>query len=212
MFRRSSALAGRRHQWRFVLRMRCRVGMTPGDQLARVKSRPMLIESAIRVALQDAIAWRIGGGSAPGATAFATAAVAAARLALDTIDGDSAERSRTLATVQTAARRFAGSPLGRRLMTIPASQFIRIRQSPDGPDALVRDRRRRLHAIALTAQRDAFDAGRIASRVARATPLAIADRLTPLTVHVFSLASGRRHAFARDVFSAHLTRDRVRVA
>lgn len=169
------------------------------DRLQRAKFRHLFVEDAVRTALRDAIAWRIGGGAAPRPEAFAAAAAAAARLALDAADADMEERSRTLAAVARAARRFCASALGRRLMTLPAARFVRLPRRPQGPDAIVRDRRRRLHAIVLTLRGDALDAGDVATRAAAATTLSNADRITALTVHVFSLATAARHTFERDV-------------
>lgn len=173
--------------------------MNGSDRLELTKSRPAVVEDAVRTALRDAIAWRSGGGDAPSPAAFAAAAVAAARLSLDAADGDSAERSRTLAAARDAAYAFAAGRLCRRLMTVPASRFVRLPRTPLSPDAVLRDRRRRLHAVALRARCDAFTAGRIAADVARSTPLAAGDRLTPLNVHVVSLATQQRHTFQRDV-------------
>jgi hypothetical protein len=186
--------------------------MTGVDRLQAAKARPAFIEDAVRTALRDAIAWRIGGGSAPGADALVAAAVASARLDLDASESDSLERSRALAAVQKVAKRFGTSALCRRLMKVPASQFLRLPQTKHGPDVIVRDRRRRLHAIVLTVRRDAFEAGQIAGRVALATPLSVCDRLTPLTVHVFSLATAQRQTFERDVFDGLPTRVDTRVA
>jgi hypothetical protein len=169
------------------------------DRLQRVKTRPLFVENAVRVSLRDAVAWRIGGGGVPSAHAFGAAAVASARLALDAAECDPGECSRTLSAVQHAAKRFASSALYRRLMTLPPSRFLRFARETNAADAVVRDARRRLHAIALTAGDDALAAGRFATRVARSTPLAAADRFAPLTVHVFSLADGTRHSFERDV-------------
>jgi len=174
--------------------------MTFVDRLEHAKARPTFIEDAVRTALRDAIAWRIGGGSAPSADALVAAAVAAARLGLDAIESDSSERSRTLTAVQNAAKRLGTSALCRRLMKVPASQFLRLPRTAHGPDVIVRDRRRRLHAIVLTVRRDAFAAGNIATRAARATPLSVGDRLTPLSVHVFSLATANRYVFEHEVF------------
>jgi hypothetical protein len=182
------------------------------DRLAQAKSRPRLIERAIATALHDAVAWRIGGGSAPTGRAFETAAVAAARLTLDAACCDPADRSPALADVQNLARRFAASALYRRVMTVPTAQFLRLPPVSGGPVVVVRDRRRRLHAIALTIRRDAIETIGIASRLARVTPLASTDRLTPLTVHVFSLSSGQRHMFVRDVSSGGDARFDSRVA
>jgi hypothetical protein len=44
-----------------------------------------------------------------------------------------------------------------------------------------------------------LQAAALATRAAAATPLPLADRLTPLTVHVFSLATGHHRTFERDV-------------
>lgn len=168
------------------------------DPLALAKARPLLIEDAVRTALRDAIAWRIGGGSAPSVDAFAAAAVVAARQSLDASGSDAAERSRSLTAVQAVAQRFAASSLGRRLMSVPASQFVRLAWNRHGPDAIVRDRRRRLHAVALRLEADALDAGRTATAVVVATPLPVADRLSPVMVHVFALATQRRYTFERE--------------
>jgi hypothetical protein len=169
------------------------------DRLQRAKFRPLFVEDAVRTALRDAIAWRIGAGSAPSSDAFVAAAVASARLALDAADCDSAERSRTLAAVQRAAKRFTASALCRRLMSVPPYRFLRLAREAHAADVIVRDAARHLHAVALTVRGDAFEAGRFATRVAQSTPLAAADRLAPLTIHVFSLADGTRHMFERDV-------------
>lgn len=169
------------------------------DRLARAKARPLHIESAVRIALGDAMAWRIGGGSAPTPAAFAAAAVAHARQVLDSSNFDTTERSRTLSAVQLTAKRFAASALCRRLMTVPAAQIVRLPPAAHGPDAVVRDRRRRLHAVTLKLDPDAFEAGRTATLIAGATAVAVADQLSPLTIHVFSLATGQRQAFERDV-------------
>ncbi len=187
--------------------------MTSMDRLQRVKFRPLLVENAVRTALRDAIAWRIGGGAAPSADAFAAAAAASARLALDAAYCDSSERSRTLTAVQRAARRFTGSALCRRLMILPASRFLRLADETHAADVALRDARRRLHAVTLTVRDGTLEAGRFATRVAQSTPLAAADRLTPLTVHVFSLSTGIRLSFERDVsaFGAPRTDD-ARVA
>jgi hypothetical protein len=83
-------------------------------------------------------------------------------------------------------------------MTIPASRFLRVPRRRHGPDVVVRDRRRRLHAVVLTAHASGLEAGTIASNVAAATPLPPAGRLVPLTVHVYSLPTGMRRAFVRD--------------
>ncbi len=168
------------------------------DRLARAMARPLLVEDAVRTALRDTIAWRIGGGAAPHADAFIAAAVAAARQTLDASEADSAERSRTLHLVHQAAKRFTASPLSRRVMSVPASQFVRLARAADGPDTIVRDRRGRLHAIALRFAPDMLDAGRIASAVTNAAQLRITDRLNPLTVHIFSLATGRRGSYERE--------------
>jgi hypothetical protein len=171
------------------------------DCLEQAKSRPLFVEEAVRTALRDAVAWRIGGGQAPSAEAFVGAAVASARLALDALDGTPDERSRTLAAVQRIARRFTTSALYRRVMQLPAARFVRLQRGARDADVVVRDRRRRLHAIVLTVRRDAFDAGRIATQTALATSLGVGDRLNPLTVHVFSLATNQRLCFERDVFA-----------
>jgi hypothetical protein len=182
------------------------------DRLQRAKFRPLFVEDAVRTALRDAVAWRIGGGSAPHADAFAAAATAAARLALDAVDGDSAERSSTLAAVQRAARRFTASPLCRRRKHVPASRFVRLPRTALGADVIVRDRQQHLHAVALTIRGDALETGHIATRVASATPLPAGDRLSPLTVHVFSLATGRRRTFQRDAANARRPMSDARVA
>jgi len=169
------------------------------DPLEQAKSRPRFVAEAVRTALRDAVAWRIGGGRAPSAQAFIGAAVASARIALDTIDASPGECSRTLAAVQRVAERFTRSALYRRVMHVPAARFVRLQRGAHDADVIVRDRRRRLHAIVLTVVRDAFDAGRIATRVALATSLGIGDRLNPLTIHVFSLGTGHRLTFERDV-------------
>lgn len=168
-------------------------------RLAQAKARPMLIEHAVRTALRDAIAWRIGGGVAPNVDAFAAAAVAAARQALDTGTADALERSLTLGPVQSGAKRLSASVLGRRLMSVPASRFVRLSSALDGPDVIVRDRRRRLHAIVLRTNPDALDAGRTATAIANTTPLPGADRLGPLTIHIFCLATGQRYTFEREI-------------
>jgi len=183
------------------------------DPLEQAKSRPLFVEEAVRTALRDAVAWRIGGGQAPSAQAFTGAAVASARIALDAIDGSPDERSRTLAAVQRVAERFTRSALYRRVMHVPAARFVRLRCGAHDADVIVRDRRRRLHAIGLTVVRDAFDAGRIATRIALATSLNAGDRLNPLTIHVFSLGSGHRFTFERDVLERPPDRSaRARVA
>jgi hypothetical protein len=169
------------------------------DRLQHAKFRPKFVESAVRSALRDAVAWRIGGGAAPSADAFGAAAVAAARLALDTADGDLAERARALAAVGRAARRFTASALWRRLTELPAARFLRVPHCARGPEVVVRDRRRRLHAITLSVRADTLAASNVATCVAAATPLGAADRLAPVSVHVFSLVTGRRYTFQRDV-------------
>jgi hypothetical protein len=176
------------------------------DRLQRAKSRPIFVQDAVRTALRDFVAWRCGGGKSPGPEAFIAAALAAARLALDEIDCDAAERSRTLASVERAAGRFTRTALGRRLLNVPAARFLRLPRTANGPDAVVRDRQRHVHAIVLTTGHDALEAGQIASRVAAATPLAIADRLKPLTVHVFSLTTAHRRTFERDVCTGRTDR------
>jgi hypothetical protein len=163
----------------------------------------------VKTALRDAVAWRMGGGHAPSPDAFVAAAVAAARLALDTVDANSEERSRTLAAVQHVARRFTATALFRRIMVLPAARFVRLTPSRGDAEAVVRDRRRRLHAIVLTLEHDAFDAGRIATQVALATPLSAGDRLSPLTIHVYSLLSARRRSFERDVVQRTPSRGRA---
>jgi hypothetical protein len=170
------------------------------DCLEQAKLRPLFVERAVRTALRDAVAWRIGGGRAPSADAFIGAAVASARLALDAIDGTPGERSRTLAAVQRVARRFTASALYRRVMQVPAARFVRLQRGARDADVIVRDRRRRLHAIVLSVRRDAFDAGRIATQIASATSPGVGDRLNPLTIHVFSLVTGHRLTFEREVF------------
>jgi hypothetical protein len=171
------------------------------DPLEQAKSRPLFVEEAVRTALRDAVAWRIGGGQAPSAHAFTGAAIASARIALDAIDASPAERSRTLTAVQRVAERFTRSALYRRVMLVPSARFVRLLRGTHDADVIVRDRRRRLHAIVLTVARDAFDAGRIATRIASATSLGVGDRLNPLTVHVFSLGTGHRLTFERDVLA-----------
>ena len=180
------------------------------DRLQRVKCRPGLVEDAVRTALRDAIAWRLGGGVAPGDDAFTAAAVASARLDLDALDGDPDERSRALAAVARAARRFAATALCRRLMAVPAARFLRLRE-PGATDAMVRDRRGRLHAIVLTIRSDALETARLATQIASAVALPVPDRLAPLTIHVLSLSGGYRHVFVRDLpsSSAHTRTARV---
>jgi hypothetical protein len=182
------------------------------DRLQQAKARPLLIEGAVRTALRDAIAWRAGGGTAPGTGAFIAAAVASAPFAFDAAGNDTSERSRTLAAVQRAAKHFTRSALWRRLMTLPPSQFLRLPRETDGPDVIVRDRFRRVHAIVLSVRRDAFEFGGIATRIAVSTPLSVADHLTPLTVHVFSLTTGRRHTFERAASEGHPSQRAARVA
>ncbi len=169
------------------------------DRLEQAKSRPAVIEGALRSALRDAIAWRIGGGRPPSPEAFIGAAIASARSTLDALDSGSDERSRTLAAARRVAQRFTASALYRRLMQVPTARFLRLDRSAHHADAIVRDRRQRLHAIVLTVRHDAFDAGRLASQIARATPLSASDRLNRLTVHVFSLRTAQRFTFERDV-------------
>jgi len=169
------------------------------NDLERAKARPRRVEAAVRSALGDAVAWRIGGGAAPGATAFATAAIANARLQLDTAGADRVEQSRVLAAVGWAAGRFARSALCRRIMTVPATRFVRAPGGPHGPDVLVRDRRGRLHAVIITARCNGLEAARIATAAAAAIPLPSLHVLTPMTVHVYALATGVRHSCTRDV-------------
>lgn len=169
------------------------------DRLQQVKSRPLIVEDAVRTALRDSIAWRIGGGGAPNADAFVSAAVASARLTLDAADCNTAERSNVLAAAHHVSTRFTRTALYRRLMKVPAAKFLRLPRALHGADVIVRGRDGRLHAIALTAGVDALEAGQVATRVAAATPLGVADRLTPLTVHVFSLATADRRSFEREV-------------
>ena len=165
------------------------------DRLARAKARPLLVEWAIRRALREAIAWRIGGGTTPRDEAFCAAAVAAARQALDARPADRSELARTLHIVQSSAQAFTHSKLWRRLLTISAARLINSRPTSDGADALVRDRRGRLHAIALRSSSDAFAAGHTAQCIAQLTTLPLPDRLNPLAVHVFCLTTQRRHSF-----------------
>jgi hypothetical protein len=183
------------------------------DCLEQAKSRPLFVEEAVRTALRDAVAWRIGGGQAPSVQAFIGAAIASARIALDAIDAKPGERSRTLTAVRRVAERFTRAALYRRVMQVPAARFVRLARDVRDADVIVRDRRRRLHAIVLTVARDAFDAGQIATRIALTTSLGVGDRLNPLTIHVFSLGTGHRLTFERDVFERPPDRGRtVRVA
>jgi hypothetical protein len=107
------------------------------DPLQQAKSRPQFVEEAVRTALRDVVAWRIGGGRPPSQAAFIAAAVAAARLILDALEGDSGERSRTLAAVLRVARRFTMSALYRRLMQLRAEQFVRFTRDAHGADVIV---------------------------------------------------------------------------
>ncbi len=173
------------------------------DRLALAKARPILCEDAVRTALRDAIAWRIGGGGAPNGAAFAAAAVAAARQSLDAAAADSLERSQTLGTVQAGAERLSASALGRRLMSVPVLQFVRLPPAADAADAIVRDGKKRLHAIVLRLAPDPFEAALTATAIARSTPLSVSDRLGPLTIHIFDLGTGHRLTFVREVTTSH---------
>jgi len=179
------------------------------ERLAQVKARPALVEHAVRVALRDAITWRIGGGSAPSVAVFVGAAIAAARPALDASDADAAERTRTLTAVQRAAKRFITSPLGCRLMRVSPSKLSQSPSLSDGAQVIVRDRSHRLHAIVLTARPGTFDAGQAATLAAHGASLTSADRLAPLTVHVFSLATGKRRTFQRNLTTPQARRARA---
>jgi hypothetical protein len=159
--------------------------------------------------VRDAIQWRIGGGAPPSPDSFAIAARSAARRLLADDRADPVECAQTLGATLRAARRLTRSRLWSRLMTISPTAFVQATRSPAAPEAIVRDRRRRVHLITVAVLASPLDAARRATRTAAGVTLPARDRLTPATIHVFSLTTGRRHVFVRDVQPAALRTSRV---
>jgi hypothetical protein len=97
-------------------------------------------------------------------------------------------------------------------MTIGPEAFAQAGTPALGPEAIVRDRRRRLHLISVAVLSTPLEAARRATRIAAAAQLRARDRLSPLTVHVFSLTTGTRHAFVREALPAPAAVRPARVA
>jgi hypothetical protein len=162
------------------------------DALGAIRSRPAVIEYAVRTALVEAMTWRLGGGKPPDEGAFACAAMAAARQ--EAWRGPAALVD-TSAAVHARALRFFRSPLGRRLINLPQAQIVRTGAGRCAADVVVRDRQERLHLIALTVLRRPLDIGDFARRLSEETLVAPRERLSPLRIHVYSLATGIRYEY-----------------
>ena len=162
------------------------------DTLAAIAHRPAAIEYAVRTALVEAMKWRLGGGAPPAENAFAYAAVAAVRQARWAPDSAS-QRAATARTAATAAVRFFRSPLGKRLMSVPAARLVGTGVTDEGADVALRDSAQRLHLVALTMLVRPLDINARAREVYEATLIAPRDRLAPVRLHLYSLATGVRH-------------------
>jgi hypothetical protein len=166
------------------------------DTLYAIRAEPALIEHAVRIALVDAMKWRLGGGAPPNERAFACAAVAATRQDRARSNVAPAQRSelamRRRAAAAAALRLFRAQ-LGKRLMTLPHGQIVRTGSMDFGADVVIRDTGGRLHLIALTALSRPLDIGARARQVAEQTHVAARDRLSSVRVHMFSIATGTRY-------------------
>ncbi len=169
--------------------------MTTADRrLAFARDRAAIAERALRHAIAEALRWRSGGGAAPSDDAFVTATLAAVREIADWEALDGRTRLTFNRRLETAARRFAVSSLGRRLRTIPIERLLRVPNGRD-PDVLVRDLRGEAHAVVVTSACDPFELANRARAIEATIDVPLGARLSPLTIHLYSLATGRRHAY-----------------
>lgn len=161
------------------------------QRLAFVCEAPALAERAVRTAFAEALRWRCGGGAPPETGAVVSVALAALKDDPGWPRLDAASRMRLLRGTARATRRAVESPLCRRLLALAPERFARV-PSALAPDPIVRDAAGGLHLISIVRLRDPL------ARAERARELAAAMQglgratLAPPTVHLLSLADGRR--------------------
>jgi len=166
--------------------------VTTSDQrLAFACEAPAVVERAVRASFAEALRWRCGGGARPELGAIVAVALAAIKDEPAWSRLDAASRMRLLRGTARAVRRVVESRLGRRLLALAPERFVRV-PSARTPDPIVRDAAGRLHLVSIVRLHD---------------PLALAERagilgaefaglgratLAPGTIHLLSLADGRR--------------------
>lgn len=185
------------------------------DRLDAIRTRPALVERAVRTALIDAMKWRLGGGGAPAENSFAFAAAAAARQELSLSRGATAPRPDTASVARAAAAaavRFFRAPLGKRLLTLPRAHITATGVTAGGADVAIRDITGRLHLIAITTLQRPLDISARARDVVCKTTIAPRDRLSGIRIHMYSLVTGMRHESSAWSASGMDTADAVHIA
>ena len=167
------------------------------NDLARLRSRSELMLSCVRLALRNAIAWRKAGGLAPTQADFITLARTRLQQSQDFLTAPAPDHRRMTSQVEGTARRVFASRLTKRLLTIAPRQYIA--SAGESPDALLRDRNGRLHAVLLSSETTPLNMGLAAVAVARRVLL---ENLSfGVTVHVLSTDTGKHHTF---LYNDHL--------
>jgi hypothetical protein len=161
------------------------------NDLGHLRSRSELMLSCVRLALRNAIAWRRAGGPAPTQADFTTLARTLLQQSHDFLAARAPNRRRMTSQVEATARRVFASRLTKRLLTMAPRQYIA--SAGQGPDALLRDRNGRIHAVLFSSETAPLNMRLAAAAVARRVSL---ENLSfGVTVHVLPIDTGKHHTF-----------------
>ncbi len=176
--------------------------MTAADRrLAFARDCTEIAERALRLSIAEALRWRSGGGPSPSDDAFVTATLAAIREMPDWSSLDGRTRLLFNRRLESAARRYIASPLGRRLRSLPIERLLRTPNAAN-PDILLRDARGEVHLVVVTSLRDPLELAERARSIEARTEVPLGSRLSPLTIHLYSLKTGRRCTYRYETRSA----------
>jgi hypothetical protein len=134
--------------------------------------------------------------------AFLDAARATLSWSTDFNDSTQAERREITVAVERAATRLFKSCLAQRLLTIPVHQIFSV-DPASMADVVVRDQRGRFHIVALTMELDRLRESGVAATLASEPWTQMRPSLS-MTIHLFSLTTGKRCAFDRQAGSNHV--------
>ena len=134
--------------------------------------------------------------------AFLDAARATLSWSTDFNDSTQAERRDITVAVERAATRLFKSRLAHRILTMPVHQIFCVDPASIA-DVVVRDRCGRVHIVALTMEIDRLRESGVAATLASEPWTQMRPSLS-MTIHLFSLTTGKRRAFDRQTSSNHV--------
>jgi len=112
-----------------------------------------------------------------------------------------AKRRSPAARTPSKAHHFFSSTLFRRVSTIAGKRGVVLLDGRFTADLYLRDAHGRLHVVGLTSERNAIDAAGDATIIERELRGVLPNHVARVSIHLYSLTSGRRFQFDRDIDS-----------